>query len=249
MKKKINFHFSVDDVLKSLIEVTDQNIKLTNHWFFSYLYKIYQTYNVKIAVYLFYEEKINNKIRNLTEVRNLKKELKENWIFFGAHALNYQSPPHKLSVKIQKNHIDKIYKEIIRFTGNKYLAKKLRLHEYSECYELNKNLRKYNVSSLFTTDRNIGAYRLKEKNKKDLLTKGITKFKGQNFIRTDFRIENMVKKKSTENIKSIKKILDKKNYLSIYSHEYELNRKICRLNFLNLLNKITKIYSLKSNLP
>ena len=105
------------------------------------------------------------------------------------------------------------------------------------------------MSSLFTTDRNIGAYRLKEKNKKDLLTKGITKFKGQNFIRTDFRIENMVKKKSTENIKSIKKILDRKNYLSIYSHEYELNRKICRLNFLNLLNKITKIYSLKSNLP
>ena len=40
MKKKIYLHFSVDDVFNSLIEVTDKNIKLNDHWFFSHLQPI-----------------------------------------------------------------------------------------------------------------------------------------------------------------------------------------------------------------
>ena len=35
MKNKIYIHFSVDDVFNSLIEVTDNNIPLKKHWFFS----------------------------------------------------------------------------------------------------------------------------------------------------------------------------------------------------------------------
>ncbi len=249
MKKNIKFHFSVDDVLESLIEITDKKSKLKDHWFFTYLYKIYKDYNIKIAIYLFYEGKINNKLRNLSEVKNLKNELNENWLYFGAHALNFENPPHKLKIQSQKKHINKIYKEIIRFAGKKYLARNLRLHEYSECYELKNQLKKYNVKSLFTTDKSIATYRMQNHNRKQLLEKGSTEFKGMNFLRTDLRVENMVKELNVTNNKKIKKILKNKNFLSIYSHEYELKKKRCRKAFLNILLNLKKNYNLKSISP
>ena len=60
VNKNLFFHFSVDDVIKSLIEITDQKIKIKDHWFFSILYKIHKKYNLKISLYLFYAEKINS---------------------------------------------------------------------------------------------------------------------------------------------------------------------------------------------
>ena len=73
-------------------------------------------------------------MRNLSEVRDISDELKEGWIF-GPHALNFSSPPHKFSTKKQTNHLSK-YDEILRFAGKNYLTKQVRLHEYSESYEL-----------------------------------------------------------------------------------------------------------------
>ena len=108
MKNKILIHFSVDDVFKSLIEVSDKNIPLKKHWFFSQIYKLWKKYKIRTGLYLFYKGKINGKIRYLTEVKNLRKELKENWIYFGPHALDYDSPPHKYSLKEQKIHLQKL---------------------------------------------------------------------------------------------------------------------------------------------
>ena len=246
MKKLVKFHLSVDDVFESLIEISDKNIKLKDHWFFSYLYKIYKKYNVRIAIYLFYESKVKNIHRNLSEVRSIKKELVENWLYFGGHALNFENPPHKLKPQTQKKHIDKIYKEIIRFAGRRYLAKNVRLHEYSECYELKDTLKKYNIKSLFKTDKLVATYKMTKINKEELLNKGLTSFKGVNFVRTDLRVEDITIKKSFDHIKDI---LNNKNTLTVYSHEYELKKKKCRDNFIKILTILNKIYSLKSVSP
>ena len=244
--QKLNLHFSIDDVLKSLIEVSDRNLKLTDHWFFSYLYKIYKIYNIKTCLYLFYECKINGKIRDLREIKSLKNQIKENWLHFGAHALNYQSPPHKISITLQKEHIEKIYKEIIRFAGTKYLAKNVRLHEYSECFEIKNTLKKYKIKSLFTTDRKIGSYRLNKNNSKELLKKGITKFKGQNFIRTDLRVENMISNTTKKNSILIDEIFKKKKFLILYTHEYELKKKKCRFTLDTILKTTFSKYKVNS---
>lgn len=246
MNKNFFFHFSVDDVLKSLIEITDQNIEIKDHWFFSTLYKIHKKYNLKISLYLFYQEEINGKTRYLYEVRNLKKELKENWLYFGAHSHSYQKPLHSQSIKNQKKHINNIYKEIIRFAGKNLLASKVRLHQYSECYEISNLLKKYKIKTLFTTDKNIGSHRLNENHKKNLLIKGKTKFRNLNFIRTDFRVENMIKQSKKTNIYNLKNIAKKRNFLSIYTHEYELKKKIVRSKLFNLFDLISKYFLLKS---
>ena len=194
------------------------------------------------------ECKINGKLRNLSEIKSLKNQIKENWLYFGAHAFNHQSPPHQISINLQKKHINKIYKEIIRFTGTKYLAKSVRLHEYSECFEIKDTLKKYKIDSLFTTDRKIGSYRLNKKKNRELINKGITKFKGQNFIRTDLRVENMVSNTKKINSILIDKIFKKKNFLILYTHEYELQKKNRRSTLNKVLKTIFSKYKVNSTL-
>ena len=53
-----SFHFSVDDVLPSLIEVNDKEISLTEHPFFGELREIYEDFGVKTGLNLFYSHNI-----------------------------------------------------------------------------------------------------------------------------------------------------------------------------------------------
>ena len=224
MKNKIYMHFSVDDVFNSLIEITDKNIPLKNHWFFSQIYRLWKKYKIRTGLYIFYKGKINGKIRYLSEVKSLKDQLKENWIYFGPHALDFNSPPHKFSTKDQKKHVQQIYKEIHRFAGNKYYTKNVRLHEYSECYELSNLFKNYKVNTLFSTDKNVGSHRLSNKYKNDLLIKGKTKYKNINFIRTNFRIENL-NNNIIKNHSDFSKFFESHKLITIYTHEYELKKK------------------------
>ncbi len=249
MKKKIYLHFSVDDVFKSLIEISDKNIKLKNHWFFSKFYKLWKKYKVTTSLYIFYEGKINGRLRSLTEVRNIAEELKENWIFFGPHALNFSSPPHKFPAKSQMKHIAKIYTEIQRFTGKKYFTKQVRLHEYSESYELKNFFNNYKVTSLFSTDKIVGAHRLPLKNKNQLLKTGKTIYKKLRFVRTDLRIEWMANNNKIKNENMISEILYNRNFITIYTHERELKKNKCSNNLTETFRFLSKNFQLLSVKP
>ena len=50
-------------------------------------------------------------------VEEVKKEIKEGWIYFGAHGLDVQTPPYTQKTTTQKKIINNIYKEIYRFAG------------------------------------------------------------------------------------------------------------------------------------
>ncbi len=248
MKNKIYIHFSVDDVFNSLIEVTDKNIPLKKHWFFSQIYNLWINYKIRTGLYLFYKGKVNGKIRYLSEVKNLKNELKEKWIYFGPHALDFNSPPHKFSVKHQKMQIQNIYHQIDRFAGSKNLTRKVRLHEYSECYELANLFKKYNVNTLFTTDKDVGAHRLPLINKKELINKGNTNYKNMNFIRTDFRVENLKKNLKLNQIE-FSQFFKKRKSITIYSHEYEMKKEKIRKLLNDNISLISKKFILISNRP
>ena len=88
----------------------------------------------------FFENIIDNKSKSLKNVRKINKELSENWIYFNFHALNPSLPPYKQKINDQKNTFKKITNEIKRFAGKKYLSKYIRLHHYSESFELSKFL-------------------------------------------------------------------------------------------------------------
>lgn len=248
MKKKINFHFSVDDVFETLIDISDKKVKLKNHWFFSQLFFLWKKFKIKSALYLFYEGNVSNKKRNLKEVRNLKEELKDNWLYFGPHALNYKSPPHKYTPKEQREHFKHIYSEINRFAGKKYMAKKIRLHEYSECYELSNFFKKYNAEALFTTDKDIGSHRMPHNRRSELINLGKTNYKNMNFIRTDFRVENL-KDDLNYNHVIFDDFFKKKKTITIYTHEYEMKKRKIKRSLVKNISLIAKKFNLESKKP
>lgn len=241
--KNFFFHFSIDDVFDSLIEVTDKKISLKKHYFFKEIYNLWKMYGIRTGLHLFYQKKINGKIRNLSEIRDISSELGENWIYFNVHALDPETPPYKQSIKDQKKTFKKIFFEIKRFAGNKYLSINTRLHYYSECYELAEYFNENNVKALFSTDRNIGSHRMPKKISDELLNFGKSSFKKLKFIRTDLRVEWLAKNKiHYKDLKEkISRILNKKKILIIYSHEYEFKKK----NVIYALRKIMNILSKK----
>lgn len=246
---KRKFHFSVDDVFDSLIEVSDKNIPLKEHYFFRELYFLWKKYKISTGLHLFYKKKVNGKIRTLKDVRPLTSELKDKWIYFNIHALSPNKPPFKQRKEDQKKTFNKIYKEIFRFAGKKYLTNYIRLHYYSESYELSNYFKSKKISGLFSTDRNIGSHRMPKSVSKNLLNKNVAKYKNLNFIRTNFRVEwltNLKKKKIKEEFSNF---FNDKRVLIIYSHEYEFKKKKVRETLRKASSVLTKGLKAKSIKP
>ncbi len=223
---KNTFHFSIDDVFESLIEVSDKNIPLKKHWFFKILYELWKNYKIKTAIYLFYQKKMNGNIRTLKEVKNIKDQIKEGWIYFNFHGLDKHNPPFSQTTLNQKKTFEQIRSEIRRFAGKKYFSRFVRLHYYSEAFKLGEYFKKKKVKGLFTTDKKAISYNLPKKNNKELMNLGFSVFKKVKFIRTDFRIEKLSNKLNQRRIKYLflQKKSRKKNII-IYTHEYELKKK------------------------
>ena len=246
-KKKI-FHFSVDDVFESLIEVSDKNIPLQKHWFFKPLYEIWKKYKIRTGLHLFYEGQVNNKLRTLKDIKKLNKNDFKKWLFFGPHAKNTNLPPYKQASKHQKKNFKKIIKEINRFAGKQNNSNYIRLHHYSESYELSSFFKKNKIKALFSTDRKVGSHRMPKKISDKLINFGHAQYKGLNFIKTDFRIEWLTscRKKQIKNF--FLKELKKKNYIIIYSHEYEFkNKRIIKKLFesMEILSKNLKLQNIR----
>ena len=117
---KNTFHFSVDDVFDALLEVTDSRIPLFDHPFFFFLNAMHREFDAKIGCHLFYQKKLDGKLRTLKEVLSVKDQLAGGnpWLFFAPHALEYETPPYAQSVEDQIQTFDKIYREIERIAGS-----------------------------------------------------------------------------------------------------------------------------------
>lgn len=225
--KKLFYHFSIDDVIDSFIEVSDKNIPPYKHPFFSYLLKIHKLFDTNIDLYLFYQNTINGKLRTLKDVsaKNFKKWFEDNpWLKLGPHALDYDTAPYNQSVSEQKNTLDKIYAEIERFASEKNLANFLRLHYFSESFELAKYFKGKKVSALFTTDKNSISYRMPQSFKQKLMKKGYVKFKEMEFMRSHFRLENLANQKLTRESleKIIYNLVNQYGIVIFFTHEREI---------------------------
>jgi len=226
--KKPFYHFSIDDVFDSLIEVSDSSDNFFSHYFFKFLEMIHVKYNTNFDLYCFYQNKINNKLRTLNEVSDEYKEifLNNSWLRFGPHALDYDSPPYAQTPEQQIQIFDSIYEEIKRFSGSFSKSEFLRLHFFTESYELSSYFKTKNVHSLFTTDKPAIAYRLNDDMKSDLTSNGHVKFNEIQFIRSHFRIETLV----NENFSDVKicKLIDhclsNHGFVAFLTHERELVR-------------------------
>ena len=226
--EKTFYHFSVDDIIESLIEITDRKIGVFEHPLFLFLKELHDEFNINVDLYLFFQKEIDGKLRTLSEVSSSLKETLENnpWIRFGPHGLQYETMPYAQTPREQIEIFDKIYKEIYRFAGGKNLSKWVRLHNFSESYELKEYFLKFGVEALFTTDKDWITTRMPDTANKSLKSNGFAEHKGFKFIRSHIRTENLANDEvqEEERIRLIKHYLDEQNHFCFFTHEYELVR-------------------------
>lgn len=222
------YHFSIDDVFDSLIEATDKGIPLFEQPMFALLKEMHDAYGTCVGLNLFFQKEINGKVRSLKEVRDLRAELVKDggWLKFAPHALDFDTAPYDQQPSDQIETFDRIYEEIDRFAGKEFYARWIRLHYYSESYELADYFTSRGVRALFSTDRPVGSHRMPDDIKKALSTAGCATYQGMNFIRTQFRIEFFVDQKlGSDTIRELlQRSLKTYGYVIIYTHEYEFAR-------------------------
>ncbi|MCL4359694.1 hypothetical protein M1555_00365 [Patescibacteria group bacterium] len=239
-----HYHFSVDDVFNCLIEVSDQKIDLFDHPFFRFLLHLHDAYGASIDLYLFYQSVINGSLRMLTEVSGrLKTSLSVNpWLRFGPHALDYATAPYAQKPESVIPVFDAIYSCIDRFASSSNLSKLVRLHYFSELYELADYFEGRGVRALFSTDKEIFSHRMPDKNRKSLQARGTTTYKGMSFVRSQFRVEYWIRDYLSvrSQVRYLGKLFDTYRFITFFTHECDMSNEDVRNAIELILNECHK---------
>jgi hypothetical protein len=224
--RRAAYHFSVDDVFEALIETSDRGIDLFAHPFFAYLREIHDRYRTNIDLYLFLLGPVNSVYRSLAEVsdRNRQQFQEATWLRLGPHALAPGIPPFSQRPAEQRRTFDRIYDEIDRFAGPNKTCRWLRLHYFSEAYELSAYFRRRGVDALLLTDKEATAYRLPDSARAQLRRVGRATYRKLDFLRSHVRIEKLAP--DTPHAAALGQRIDRVvaecGYLSLFTHEVEL---------------------------
>jgi hypothetical protein len=226
------YHFSVDDVLDALIQVSDSAEPVFQHPFFRYLKTIHEQFSTNVDLYLFYRGTVNGRERTLSDVQDrTRNEFQEaEWLRFGPHALDYETPPYKQTPSEQWAVFDDIYREIDRFAGPRKRSRFVRLHYFSEAYELSSLFRDKGVDTLLLTDKDAASYRLPERARRRLLREGQLKYRSLNLLRSHFRMENLASELSPDDSVNDRfdSVVSDYGYLCLFTHEIELSKQDVR---------------------
>ena len=247
-KKRIDstiVHFSVDDVFDSLITSSDNCNPLFSHTSLEVLKEIVLNYGAEIDLYVFYRSVVGGRARSLIEVSSFIQDCHAlgGAIRFAPHALDYYHYPFEQTPEQQIESFEKIYTQIDRFAGSKMRSSEIRLHYYSESYELADYFKEKRVRTLFTTDREIGSHRMPSSVSKELLKNGVSTYFGQRFERTQYRLEFMVESGISEaEVKNLcKKSIEQFGRVVVYTHECELARPLIRKMLVTIYSACDEI--------
>jgi hypothetical protein len=220
-------HFSVDDVLKALIEATDQALPLFEHPFFAFLQGLHRRFETRVDLYLFERAVIDGRERTLAEVSDrFRPALQEaDWIRFGPHAREGALAPYQQSPEEQVATFASIYAQIDRFAGPGRRSAWVRLHYFSEAYAAGPFLRQAGVEALLLTDKDACAYHLPEPLKAELKREGRIAHAELQLARSHHRVENLLAAADPDVLQAaLDGPLRDHGYLSLFTHEYELDR-------------------------
>lgn len=226
------YHFSVDDVLAALIDATDRSLPLFEQPFFAFLQQLHRDFGTRMDLYLFERSVIGGRERSLAEVSDrFRRELAAaEWLRFGPHAREPSLAPYQQSQPEQVATFASIYAQIDRFAGPEKRSRWVRLHYFSEAYGAADFLRQAGVESLLLTDKDAVAYQLPEPQRAQLGVEGRIHHAGLQLARSHGRVENLVgEQMSPERWRAaLDQPLRRHGYLSLFTHEYELDREEVR---------------------
>ncbi len=240
------YHFSVDDVFESLIEVSDSEQPLLDHPLFAFLDELHQRYGLTTDLYVFWRQTINGHERTLRDVSlHLASELRNiPWLRFGPHGLDYDNPPYEQSMDEQRRTFDAIYEQIDRFAGPEKRSRWIRLHYFSESFELGSYWQINGVSTLLLTDQPAVSYHLQASARQQLAEHGVFEHRGIELRRSHERLEFLAARDLDDSTlhASLNAHVDRHGSLVVFSHEQDLLvpgvRDVCRRCAAHATNQI-----------
>lgn len=223
------YHFSIDDVFHCLIDATENYSSLFDQPLFRFLQRMHQMYGTDTDLYLFNRAPVNGRIRNLGDVSGrFRTQFQEStWLRLGPHALEYDTPPHKQTPAEQIETFDQTYCEIVRFAGPGKTTGFLRLHFFSEAFELASYFLEKGTHTLLLTDKPAVAYRLDEGRRRQLSQEGWLRHQGLHLLQSHFRMENFARENVDEGSvrRFIADTVAHRGYVSLFTHEIDMNRR------------------------
>lgn len=222
-----HYHVSIDDVFDALIDASDRDPSLREPPLFRALAALHEAYGMPVDLYVFAEGEVDGAVRRLEEIGvQLGDALAMPWLRFGPHALRYDTPPHAQSVQEQWETLARIFRELDRIAPCSPRSRWVRLHYFSECYELAPWLKAQGIDTLLLTDKDVGAYRLEEEARAALLRNGSIEHAGLTLRRSDVRIERWLEAMPSVQtwMPMIDRLLERNGCVTIFTHEVEMAR-------------------------
>ena len=220
------YHFSVDDVFECLIDATDNYPDLFEQPLFEFFRRMHRRFGAHVDLYLFNRAPFGGRVRSLQDVSDkFRAQFQEaTWLRLGPHALEYDIPPHKQTPAEQLVTFEETYREIERFAGPEKTTGFLRLHFFSECFELAPYFLEKGAHTLLLTDKPAVAYRLDEPRRRQLSREGWLKHEGLCLLQSHFRMENLARDSVDESSTRffISDTIARRGHVCLFTHEVDL---------------------------
>lgn len=220
------YHFSVDDVFASLFAPAEAKQAVTDQPAIRFLLELTQSYGTQTDLYVFLHDPPEDRTRDLRRVPDFvcAQVSRLEGLRFGPHGRNYISPPHAETLARQEATLRELYAAIARFCDSAKLSRWVRLHYFSECYEMAPVFLEHGAEALLLTDKPAITYRLDESLKAELIEKGWTTKDGLAFIRSHMRFETCVAEglSIAEVCARAEKIVEETGFVVLFTHEVDL---------------------------
>lgn len=218
------FHVSVDDVFLPIWQASQDRIGSVP--FFAFLDDLNQEFDLPIDLYVFYRDRVDDRIYELSDIPDSARREFEarQWMRWGPHALDYETPPYSQDPGPLNDTVGKIYRELDRLTGDSGRSRWVRLHYFSECTEATDLFRDHGMEALFLTDKDALSYNLPDPCRESLARESYVSHNDLHFIRSHFRLENLARDGITgkELRDFMIAILERYNFLVFFTHEVDL---------------------------
>jgi hypothetical protein len=235
------YHFSVDDVFEALVRASDSGRGLFDEPLFAFLRGLNARFGTRVDLYLFLQGVVDGAPRHLEDVSDrLRRDFEgaAGWLRLGPHALDYETPPYTQSPAEQAATLGEIYAEIRRFAGGAALSRWLRLHYFSECFELAPFLLERGVEALLLTDKAAISYRGSEALRRELCTRGAARLdlgapggrSDLSLVRSHLRVEYLARGtgNGAERTAALTEALKRHGFLVLFTHEVDLRERLVR---------------------
>jgi hypothetical protein len=222
------FHFSVDDVLGSVLHLSHWDLSVQQQPMLAFLDALHAETGAVSDLYVFSEWALaDGRLRRLAEVSDRAAAVLGAAPAFrwGPHARDYATAPHAQGIEEANATFTALIADIARIAPPDRRADWVRLHYFSELYELAPLWQAAGISALMTTDRPAVCYRLPDAARASLATTGQAHHEGTGFITSHLRLEFFADDAADPGrfAARMDAAFDRHGFVTVFTHEADLD--------------------------